>query len=54
MAKFIITQTYRYVVEAENMAEAQAEYKADMIDGSFDKYDYIDGSTTYEEANNEL
>lgn len=49
MPKFIITQIDRYEIEADSLEEAQANYKVDMVEGWFDYYDYIDGSTTYTE-----
>lgn len=50
MPKFIITQIDRYEIEADTIEEAQEDYKRNLIDGSLGDYDFIDGSTTYEEA----
>ena len=49
MPKFIITQTDRYEIEAETIEEAQADWRRNVVDGSLDDYDFLDGSTTYEE-----
>jgi hypothetical protein len=49
MPKFIITQTDRYVIEANTIEEAQEDYKRNLVDGSLADYDFLDGSTTYEE-----
>jgi hypothetical protein len=49
MPKFIITQIDRYEIEAETIEEAQADWRRNLVDGSLDDYDFLDGSTTYEE-----
>ena len=49
MAKFIITQADRYFIEANSLQEAQDKWKEDLLMGHVDHYDFIDGTTTYEE-----
>lgn len=49
MAKFIITQTDRYLIEANSLEEAQDKWREDLLMEHFDHYDFIDSTTTYEE-----
>jgi len=53
MAKFIITQTDRYLVEADTIEQAQEDWRNELLTGiTLSDYEYIDGSTSYEEETN--
>jgi hypothetical protein len=53
MPKYIISELSRYELEAETMEEAQKEFRAYLTDGyPSDNLEYLDGSTTYTEAEN--
>ena len=49
MPKFIITQTDRYEIEAETMEEAQFYWKNELLTGISIQNEFLEGSTTYEE-----
>jgi|LakMenE01Jun11ns_1017448.scaffolds.fasta_scaffold6944571_1 hypothetical protein len=49
MAKFIITQTDKYLVEADTIEQARENWRNQLLSGiTFGEDEYIDGSTTYE------
>lgn len=53
MAKFIITQTDRYLVEADTIEQARDYWRNQLLsDIEFGEEEYLDGSTTYEEETN--
>jgi hypothetical protein len=53
MPKFIISELSTYEMEAETMEEAQKEFRAFLTDGyPIESLEYLDGSTTYNEAEN--
>jgi hypothetical protein len=49
MPLFIITQTDRYEIEADNLEEAQIYWRNELLTGFSDESEFLDGSTIYEE-----
>jgi hypothetical protein len=49
MPKFIIAQTDRYEIEADTMEEAQLYWRNELLTGISSETEFLDGSTTYEE-----
>lgn len=50
MPKFIVTQTDRYLIEAETIEEAQLLWRNELLTGISDEIsEFLDGSTTYKE-----
>jgi len=49
MPKFVITQTDRYEIEADTMEEAQLYWRNELLTGISSETEFVDGSTTYEE-----
>ena len=48
MAKFIVTQTDRYEIEAENLEDAQIYWRNELLTGISSGNEFIDGSSVYE------